>query len=66
MDAGGPVIKALAELFRGIHYVIGFSGPTEDTNDYVFVLAWLGTIALLMVFVGIFFYYSVALLNPKP
>jgi nucleoside permease NupC len=66
MDAGATVIKVLAQLFRGIHYVVGFSAPSEDTSDHVFVLAWLGVIVFVMVFVGILLYYSVALVNSKP
>ena len=60
------MIKALAHFFRGIHYVIGFSTPPEDTSDHAFVLAWLGVIVLVVVFIGVLFHYSLALLNSKP
>jgi len=64
--ARASVIKVLAQFFRGIHYVIGFSTPPEDTSDRVFVLAWLGVIVFVIAFVGILFHYSVVLSNSKP
>jgi hypothetical protein len=35
------MIKLLARLFRGIHYVVGISAPPPGTSDGKLVLAWL-------------------------
>ena len=43
------MIKFLAELFRGMHYVIEISAPPPSSNHRKFVFAWLGD------FVGLFY-----------
>ncbi len=44
------MIKFLAQLFRGLHYIVGVSEPPPGTSDRKFVFAWLGGIALLAAF----------------
>jgi hypothetical protein len=50
------MIKFLAELFRGLHYIVGISAPPPGTNDRTFVLAWLGGIAFIAAFFFILVY----------
>ncbi len=51
------MIKFLAQLFRGLHYIVGVSEPPPGTSDRKFVFAWLGGIALLAAFfVSLVFY----------
>jgi hypothetical protein len=50
------MIKFLAQLFRGLHYIIGISAPPPGTSDRVFVFAWLGGIALIAAFFVILVY----------
>ena len=51
------MIKFLAQLFRGLHYIVGISAPPPGTSDRMFVFAWLGGIAFIMAFfVGLVFY----------
>ena len=37
----GAMIKFLAEIFRGFHYMVGISAPPPGTSDRTF---WLGAI----------------------
>jgi 7,8-dihydro-6-hydroxymethylpterin-pyrophosphokinase len=39
------MINALANLFRGLHLMIGISLPGPDVSERNFVLAWLAAIA---------------------
>jgi hypothetical protein len=41
------VIKFLARLFRGLHYIVGISEPPPGTNDRKFVFTWLAGIAFV-------------------
>ncbi len=41
------MIKFLADLFRGLHYIVGISGPPPGTSDRKFVFAWLVGIAFV-------------------
>ena len=41
------MIKFLAQLFRGLHYIVGISVPPPGTSDRMFVFAWLGSIRSL-------------------
>jgi hypothetical protein len=50
------MIKFLAQIFRGFHYIIGISVPPPSTSDRTFVFAWLGAIALIVAFCMILFY----------
>ncbi len=49
------MIKFLAQIFRGFHYIVGISAPPPGTSDRTFVFAWLGGIAF-KVFAMILFY----------
>jgi hypothetical protein len=53
------VIKFLAQLFRGFHYIVGISEPAPGTSDRAFVFAWLASIAFIVAFCIILFYYIV-------
>jgi hypothetical protein len=53
------MIKFLAQLFRGLHYIIGISEPPPGTSDRTFVFAWLGGIAFIVAFFLIFLYYII-------
>lgn len=50
------MIKFLAQLFRGFHYVVGISAPPPGANDRTFVFAWLGAIAFIVALGTILFY----------
>ena len=50
------MIKFLAQIFRGFHYIVGISAPPPGTSDRTFVFAWLGGIALIVAFAMILFY----------
>jgi hypothetical protein len=41
------VIKFLADLFRGLHYIVGISEPPPNTSDRKFVFNWLVGIAFV-------------------
>jgi hypothetical protein len=41
------VIKFLADLFRGLHYIVGISEPPPNTSDRKFVFTWLVGIAFV-------------------
>ncbi len=56
------MIKFLAELFRGVHYIIGISTPPPGTSDRKFVFAWLGGIAFFVAFFMSLFYYIIPFL----
>jgi hypothetical protein len=43
------MIKFLAQLFRGLHYIIGISAPPPGTSERKFVFTWLGGIAFVAV-----------------
>ena len=53
------MIKFLAQLFRGLHYIVGISAPPPGTSDRTFVLAWLGGIASIAVFFVILDFYII-------
>jgi hypothetical protein len=44
---GAAMIKFLAELFRGLHYIVGISAPPSDISDRKFVFVWLVGIAVV-------------------
>ena len=50
------MIKFLAQIFRGFHYIVGISAPPPGTSDSTFVFAWLGGIAFIVAFAMILFY----------
>jgi hypothetical protein len=41
------MIKILARLFRGLHYIVGISEPPPGTSDRKFVFVWLVGIAFV-------------------
>jgi hypothetical protein len=41
------MIKILARLFRGLHYIVGISEPPPGTSDRKFVFTWLAGIAFV-------------------
>jgi len=43
------MIKFLAQLFRGLHYIVGISEPPPGTSDRKFVFTWLAGIAFIAV-----------------
>ena len=61
METGGAMIKFLAQIFRGFHYILGISAPPPGTSDRTFVLAWLGAIAFIVAVCMILFFYVIPL-----
>jgi len=60
------MIKFLAQLFPGLHYIVGISAPPPGTSDRMFVfawLAWLGGITFVAAFFLIFLYYIIPFIN---
>jgi hypothetical protein len=53
------MIKSLAQLFRGLHYVVGISAPPPRTSERAFVFAWLGGIAFIAAFFVIVVFYII-------
>ena len=56
------MIKLLAQLFRGLHNIVGVSGPAPGTSDRTFVFAWLGGITFLVAFFVILVFYIIPFL----
>jgi len=54
-----PLIKFLAQLFRGFHYVVGISAPQPGASDRTFVFTWLGILAFMAAFCVIAVYVIV-------
>ena len=44
----GFMIRFLANLLRGLHFVIGITAPPPEHNERLFVFAWLGVIAIIL------------------
>ena len=57
-----PIIKLLAQFFRGFHYVVGISEPSPDTSDRAFVFAWLAVIAFIVAFFLVLVFYLIPFL----
>ena len=55
------MIKFLAKVFRGFHFMFGISAPAPGRGDRAFVLAWLGAIACLIAFCVFLLYVIPAL-----
>jgi hypothetical protein len=62
---GGIMIKFLAQIFRGLHYIIGISEPRPGTSVRAFVFGWLGAITLIVAFCAVLFYYVIPFLYFK-
>jgi hypothetical protein len=56
------MIKFLAQLFRGLHYIVGISAPAPGTSDRTFVFAWLGGIAFTVASFLILVFYIIPFL----
>ena len=56
------MIKLLAQLFRGLHNIVGVSEPEPGTSDRTFVFAWLGGITFLVAFFVILVFYIIPFL----
>jgi hypothetical protein len=56
------VIKLLAQLFRGLHNIVGVSESAPGTSDRTFVFAWLGGITFLVAFFVILVFYIIPFL----
>jgi len=56
------MIKFLAQLFRGLHNIVGVSEPAPGTSDRTFVFAWLGVITFLVAFFVILVFYIIPFL----
>jgi hypothetical protein len=59
------MIKFLAQLFRGLHFIVGISAPPPGTNDRRFVFTWLGGIAFIVAFFMLLVYYIIPTLYFK-
>jgi hypothetical protein len=50
------MIHILANLFRGVHFILGITAPPPGQNERTFVLIWLGVIgAVLLLFGGMLY-----------
>jgi hypothetical protein len=59
------MIKILARLFRGLHYIVGISEPPPGTSDRKFVFTWLAGIAFVAaVFVSLIFIIPLLYFRP--
>lgn len=59
------MIRFLAQIFRGLHYVIGVEAPPPGKSDRTLVFAWLGGIAFMVAFFIILFRYILPILYLK-
>ena len=50
------MIKFLANIFRGMSFIVGISAPPPGEDERPFVLLWLGMIAFLAAFCVVLFY----------
>jgi hypothetical protein len=48
LPGGAGMIKFLARLFRGLHYIVGISEPPPGTSERKFVFVWLAAIAFVV------------------
>jgi hypothetical protein len=59
------MIKFLAQLFRGLHLIVGISTPPPGTSDRTFVFAWLSGIAFIAALFMILVFYIIPFLYFK-
>jgi len=50
------MIRLLASIFRGLHFMLGITAPPPGQNERNFVLTWLAIILFFIVFCGFLFY----------
>ena len=50
------MIKFLANLFRGLSYVLGITAPPPEQDQRSFVFMWLGIVAFVVAFCVVLFY----------
>lgn len=59
------MIKFLAQVLRGLHYIVGIPAPPPGASDRTFVFAWLGGIAFIVAFFLILVFYLIPFLYFK-
>lgn len=50
------MIKLLANLFRGLSYIVGITAPPPEQDQRRFVLMWLGIVLFVLAFAAVLFY----------
>ena len=50
------MIKFLANLFRGLSYIVGITAPPPEQDQRRFVLMWLGIGLFVLAFAAVLFY----------
>jgi hypothetical protein len=50
------MIKFLANLFRGLSYVLGITAPPPEQDQRSFVFMWLGIVVFVVAFCVALFY----------
>jgi len=50
------MIKFLASVFRGLHFMLGVTAPPPGQNDRNFVFTWLGIILFFFLFCAFLLY----------
>jgi len=50
------MIKFLANLFRGLCYIVGVAAPPPDQDQRSFVFMWLGIVLFVLAFCAVLFY----------
>jgi hypothetical protein len=50
------MISFLANIFRGVSFIMGITAPPPGEDERPFVFLWLGIIVFVAVFVALLFY----------
>ena len=50
------MIKFLANLFRGLSYIVGITAPPPEQDQRRFVFMWLGILLFVLAFCAVLFY----------
>ena len=50
------MIKFLANLFRGLSFVLGITAPPPEQDQRSFVFMWLGIVVFVLTFCVVLFY----------
>ena len=50
------MIKFMANLFRGLSYIVGFNAPPPEQDQRRFVFMWLGIVLFVLAFCAVLFY----------